>query len=83
MFTRSIQSMTENENIPLGFLIFPGFPMACLRSLIEPLRVADEISGSPAALRRRHAEAYGVTLEEDRNRINMFRMPQNAPVPSG
>lgn len=27
-----------------GFLIFPGFPMACLTSMIEPLRAANEIS---------------------------------------
>ncbi len=27
-----------------GFLIFPGFPMSCLTSMIEPLRVANEIS---------------------------------------
>ncbi len=29
----------------LGFLIFPGFPMSCLTSMIEPLRAANEISG--------------------------------------
>lgn len=29
----------------LGFLIFPGFPMACLTSAIEPLRAANEIVG--------------------------------------
>ncbi|MEX0320173.1 MAG: GlxA family transcriptional regulator [Ruegeria sp.] len=28
----------------IGFLIFPGFPMACLTSVIEPLRAANEIS---------------------------------------
>lgn len=28
-----------------GFLLFPGFPMACLTSAIEPLRAANEISG--------------------------------------
>ncbi|MEO0486710.1 MAG: helix-turn-helix domain-containing protein [Pseudomonadota bacterium] len=27
-----------------GFLIFPGFPMACLTSMIEPMRAANEIS---------------------------------------
>ena len=27
-----------------GFLIFDGFPMSCLTSLIEPLRAANEIS---------------------------------------
>lgn len=34
----------ENKNTHLGFLIFPGFPMACLTSMIEPLRAANEIS---------------------------------------
>lgn len=29
-----------------GFLIFHGFPMACLTSVIEPLRAANEISGT-------------------------------------
>ena len=29
----------------LGFLLFPGFPMACLTSAIEPLRAANEIIG--------------------------------------
>lgn len=29
----------------LGFLLFDGFPMACLTSAIEPLRAANEISG--------------------------------------
>ena len=29
----------------LGFLIFPGFPMSCLTSMIEPLRAANEIAG--------------------------------------
>lgn len=29
----------------IGFLTFPGFPMACLTSMIEPLRAANEISG--------------------------------------
>ncbi|MFO7759040.1 MAG: helix-turn-helix domain-containing protein [Roseovarius sp.] len=28
----------------IGFLLFPGFPMACLTSVIEPLRAANEIS---------------------------------------
>jgi hypothetical protein len=28
-----------------GFLMFPGFPMACLTSAIEPLRAANEITG--------------------------------------
>lgn len=32
----------------LGFLMFPGFPMACLTSAIEPLRAANEITGRQA-----------------------------------
>ena len=32
----------------LGFLVFPGFPMACLTSMIEPLRAANEIAGVEA-----------------------------------
>ncbi|WP_424830034.1 GlxA family transcriptional regulator [Ruegeria sp.] len=31
--------------ISIGFLLLPGFPMACLSSVIEPLRAANEISG--------------------------------------
>ncbi|OIQ35257.1 MAG: AraC family transcriptional regulator [Roseobacter sp. MedPE-SWchi] len=37
-----------HKPITLGFLIFPGFPMACLTSAIEPLRAANEISGEQA-----------------------------------
>jgi transcriptional regulator GlxA family with amidase domain len=37
--------MTVDKIIQVGFLIFPGFPMACLTSMIEPLRAANEISG--------------------------------------
>ena len=33
------------ERISVGFLLLPGFPMACLSSVIEPLRAANEISG--------------------------------------
>ena len=32
----------------LGFLIFNGFPMSCLTSMIEPLRAANEILGRTA-----------------------------------
>ena len=39
--------MPEQERMQLGFLIFPGFPMACLTSMIEPLRAANEITGKP------------------------------------
>ena len=34
--------------LTLGFLMFPGFPMACLTQAIEPLRAANEIAGRPA-----------------------------------
>lgn len=37
--------MTHDEKTRIGFLIFPGFPMACLTSMIEPLRAANEIAG--------------------------------------
>ncbi len=37
--------MTDSEIQTVGFLIFPGFPMACLTSMIEPLRAANEIAG--------------------------------------
>lgn len=37
----------DKRTTHLGFLIFPGFPMACLTSAIEPLRAANEISGKP------------------------------------
>ena len=41
--------MTRGESTTtLGFLIFPGFPMSCLTSAIEPLRAANEISGQAA-----------------------------------
>lgn len=37
--------MNTSEITRIGFLIFPGFPMACLTSMIEPLRAAGEIAG--------------------------------------
>ncbi|MEO4001222.1 GlxA family transcriptional regulator [Mesorhizobium sp. CAU 1732] len=41
--------MNQNGNCRrLGFLVFPGFPMACLTSAIEPLRAANEIIGRRA-----------------------------------
>lgn len=40
--------MSRNETVQIAFLIFPGFPMACLTSMIEPLRAANEIGGRPA-----------------------------------
>ncbi|MDG2405294.1 MAG: GlxA family transcriptional regulator [Paracoccaceae bacterium] len=38
----------NKEKLVLGFLIFPGFPMSCLTSAIEPLRAANEIAGTEA-----------------------------------
>jgi transcriptional regulator GlxA family with amidase domain len=40
--------MTDPGPLRLGFLMFPGFPMACLTSAIEPLRAANEIIGRRA-----------------------------------
>lgn len=40
--------MSRNDTLQIGFLIFPGFPMACLTSMIEPLRAANEIGGRVA-----------------------------------
>ena len=37
--------MYAHEKKDIGFLIFPGFPMDCLTSMIEPLRAANEIVG--------------------------------------
>jgi AraC family transcriptional regulator, glycine betaine-responsive activator len=37
--------MADDAPLRLGFLMFPGFPMACLTSAIEPLRAANEIVG--------------------------------------
>lgn len=46
-FPEKCHPMIHARNMPrtLGFLLFPGFPMACLTSAIEPLRAANEISG--------------------------------------
>lgn len=40
--------MPSDKQIEIGFLIFPGFPMACLTSMIEPLRAANEVAGKDA-----------------------------------
>ncbi len=40
--------MQHDGPLRLGFLMFPGFPMACLTSAIEPLRAANEITGRKA-----------------------------------
>lgn len=42
-FPVSEHYMNEIKNTKIGFLLFPGFPMACLTSMIEPLRAANEI----------------------------------------
>ena len=50
--------MTERSGpLRLGFLLFPGFPMACLTSAIEPLRAANEITGRREFVWRLVAEA--------------------------
>jgi transcriptional regulator GlxA family with amidase domain len=53
--------MHSDENIHIGFLIFPGFPMACLTSMIEPLRATNEIVG-------RDVFAWSL-ISEDGNRV--------------
>ncbi len=40
--------MLAEKTIELGILLFDGFPMACLTSVIEPLRAANEIAGQEA-----------------------------------
>ncbi|MBO9409841.1 GlxA family transcriptional regulator [Shimia sp. R9_1] len=40
--------MERRDTTNIGFLVFPGFPMACLTSAIEPLRAANEISDREA-----------------------------------
>jgi len=53
--------MYEGKKTHIGFLIFPGFPMACLTSMIEPLRAANEIVGR---------DVFGWTLvSEDGRRV--------------
>ncbi len=43
-FTDSnMQPSSQQRLITIGFLVFPGFPMSCLTSMIEPLRAANEI----------------------------------------
>lgn len=37
--------MSDRSPVAFGFLLLPGFPMACLTSAIEPLRAANEIVG--------------------------------------
>ena len=49
--------MADKNRIDIGFLLFDGFPMACLTSVIEPLRAANEIAG---------CEAFGWSLISER-----------------
>lgn len=51
--------METGGPLSLGFLLFPGFPMACLTSAIEPLRAANEITG-------RRAFSWKLIAETDR-----------------
>ncbi|MFV0301452.1 MAG: GlxA family transcriptional regulator [Paracoccus sp. (in: a-proteobacteria)] len=43
-----MQPLPHQRVTTIGFLIFPGFPMSCLTSMIEPLRAANEIAGCTA-----------------------------------
>jgi transcriptional regulator GlxA family with amidase domain len=43
-----MQAPNPQRVITIGFLVFPGFPMACLTSMIEPLRAANEIGARQA-----------------------------------
>lgn len=44
-----MMSMNKTHHVTtVGLLIFPGFPMSCLTSMIEPLRAANEIVGHRA-----------------------------------
>ena len=47
-FPARTKKLNDSKTISIGFLIFPGFPMACLTSMIEPLRAANEIAGEEA-----------------------------------
>jgi len=43
-----MQTPNHQRLITIGFLVFPGFPMSCLTSMIEPLRAANEIGACHA-----------------------------------
>jgi len=40
--------MVDDDGFHIGFLLFPGFPTACLTSMVEPLRAANGITGHEA-----------------------------------
>lgn len=42
--------MVDDDGLHIGFLLFPGFPTACLTSMVEPLRGANEVTGHEAFL---------------------------------
>jgi transcriptional regulator GlxA family with amidase domain len=45
-FPTIAKNVNKSEIFRVGFLVFPGFPMSCLTSMIEPLRAANEIAGA-------------------------------------
>jgi AraC family transcriptional regulator, glycine betaine-responsive activator len=60
LFPEGNQVLNEVQSpVVLGFLVFPGFPMACLTSMIEPLRAANEIAGARAFVWRILSEDGG------------------------
>ena len=70
--TNSAIDMNHMKIQSIGFLIFEGFPMACLTSMIEPLRAANEISGQDffswtliAEAGNKIRSSAGVTFEPD------------------
>ena len=72
--------MNDMKIQSIGFLIFDGFPMACLTSMIEPLRAANEISGQDAFSWTLLAEtedkvrsSAGVSFEPDVTLAGSFR----------
>jgi AraC family transcriptional regulator, glycine betaine-responsive activator len=54
-----MQMLTHQRVTTIGFLIFPGFPMSCLTSMIEPLRAANEIADCRAFKWQILSEAQG------------------------
>lgn len=73
--------MNDMKIQSIGFLIFDGFPMACLTSMIEPLRAANEISGLDAFSWTLLAEtdekvrsSAGVSFEPDVTLANASRL---------
>ncbi len=63
-----------SDSLTLGFLIFPGFPMAALTSAIEPLRAANEIAGE----QRFHWRVIGETMAPVRSSAGVVFAPDEA-----